>query len=668
MPSIRPAKPADVPVLAAIERESFAHDVLSARSLREAIRNDKRILLVAADDDDAPVGYALVHFRRDAGHARLYSIAVNRDKRGIGIGRDLLAASEAEAAIRRQPKMRLEVKRDDAATVAFYERHGYSPRKVIAGYYENGSDAILMEKVLRFDEALSPFAQNRPQIAIVTGRVQDGKAIAATAAKLNARLLTAAEYLSQPTSSEGVKQVINLCPVDEYLSQGYYVSLLAKARAQRAIPNIDTVTGLIWKKLYRNFLGELAALIKGRVPPDARPDEEGNLAIEVHFGEAREPWAKALAQRAYRLFPAPILEIALVRRTRGWEPAYIWPLSIAAISRADNSRFLTALTEYCQNRRNPVLRRKRASFDLAILVNPKEALPPSNEAALKHFVRAAERQNMRAEIVGPGNLDRLTHFDALFIRETTNIENHTFTFARHAEANGMPVIDDPVSILRCSNKVYLAEAMARARIATPATTLVTRVNMKELARKLTYPLVLKIPDGSFSRGVVKVADPGEFLRRAEIMLKGTYIILAQEFLPTAFDWRIGVLDGRPLFACKYMMVKGHWQVYKHKPNGKSLDGPSTTMPVGQAPPDIVKAAVRASLQMGRGLYGVDLKEANGVPHVIEVNDNPNVDAGVEDDATGDAVYDAIMAVFRKRILATKNLLPLRSPAAASVNA
>jgi glutathione synthase/RimK-type ligase-like ATP-grasp enzyme/ribosomal protein S18 acetylase RimI-like enzyme len=664
MPSIRPAKPGDVQALAAIERDSFSHDLISARSLREAVRNDKRILLVAADDEDRPIGYALVHFRRDAGHARLYSIAVARDKRSLGVGRNLLAAAEAEAAIRRQPKIRLEVKRDDAATVAFYERHGYSARKVIAGYYENGSDAILMEKVLRFDEALSPFAQNRPQIAIVTGRAQDGKALAATAARLNARLLTASEYLSQPTASEGVKQVINLCPVDEYLSQGYYVSLLAKARAQRAIPNIDTVTGLIWKKLYRNFLGELGQLVKGKVPADAKPDKEGNLAIEVHFGEAREPWAKALASRAWRLFPAPVLEIALVRKARGWEPAYIWPLSIAAVSRADVPRFLTALSEYCQNRRNPVLRRKRASFDLAILVNPKEALPPSNEAALKQFVRAAERQNMRAEIIAPANLDRLDHFDALFIRETTNIENHTFTFARHAEANGMPVIDDPVSILRCSNKVYLAEAMARARIATPATTLVTRGNVGDLARKFSYPLVLKVPDGSFSRGVVKVGDPGEFLRRAEAMLKDTYIILAQEFLPTAFDWRIGVLDGRPLFACKYMMVKGHWQVYKHKADGKALDGPSVTMPVEQAPPDIVKTAVRASLQMGRGLYGVDLKEVNGVPYVIEVNDNPNVDAGIEDDATGDAVYDAIMAVFRKRILATKNLLPARSPAAA----
>ena len=29
---------------------------------------------------------------------------------------------------------------------------------------------------------------------------------------------------------------------------------------------------------------------------------------------------------------------------------------------------------------------------------------------------------------------------------------------------------------------------------------------------------------------------------------------AQEYLATDFDWRVGVLDRRPLFACKYFMA------------------------------------------------------------------------------------------------------------------
>ena len=179
--------------------------------------------------------------------------------------------------------------------------------------------------------------------------------------------------------------------------------------------------------------------------------------------------------------------------------------------------------------------------------------------------------------------------------------------------------------------------------------------MKEMQTQLAFPLVLKIPDGSFSRGVIKVRDAGEYQQKASQMLEDSFIILAQEFLPTSFDWRIGVLDGKPLFACKYHMARGHWQIYNHKAKGKTDMGGFETMRVGDAPQNIVKTAVRASLQMGRSLYGVDLKEVNGTPYVIEVNDNPNVDTGVEDKATGEEIYNTIISVFRERILASKGL-------------
>jgi glutathione synthase/RimK-type ligase-like ATP-grasp enzyme len=53
--------------------------------------------------------------------------------------------------------------------------------------------------------------------------------------------------------------------------------------------------------------------------------------------------------------------------------------------------------------------------------------------------------------------------------------------------------------------------------------------------------------------------------------------------------------------------------------------------------------------MGRGFYGVDLKVVGGRPLVIEVNDNPNLEAGYEDGVEGKAVYRAIMRHFRKQL-------------------
>ena len=40
--------------------------------------------------------------------------------------------------------------------------------------------------------------------------------------------------------------------------------------------------------------------------------------------------------------------------------------------------------------------------------------------------------------------------------------------------------------------------------------------------------------------------------------------------------------------------------------------------------------MRAAAERGDGLYGVDLKDVDGRAIVIEINDNPSIDAGVED--------------------------------------
>ena len=48
------------------------------------------------------------------------------------------------------------------------------------------------------------------------------------------------------------------------------------------------------------------------------------------------------------------------------------------------------------------------------------------------------------------------------------------------------------------------------------------------------------------------------------MLTSSDLVIAQEFVPTSFDWRIGVLDGEPIFACQYRMARAHWQVVKYR--------------------------------------------------------------------------------------------------------
>ena len=98
--------------------------------------------------------------------------------------------------------------------------------------------------------------------------------------------------------------------------------------------------------------------------------------------------------------------------------------------------------------------RRRYRYDLAILHNPQEALPPSSRTAMNKFIRAGGELGLDVDLITPDDFGRLAEYDALFIRETTAVNHHTYRFAKRAENEGLTVIDSPDAILRCSNKVY----------------------------------------------------------------------------------------------------------------------------------------------------------------------------------------------------------------------
>jgi glutathione synthase/RimK-type ligase-like ATP-grasp enzyme len=214
---------------------------------------------------------------------------------------------------------------------------------------------------------------------------------------------------------------------------------------------------------------------------------------------------------------------------------------------------------------------------------------------------------------------------------------------------GLVVIDDPESILKCTNKVYMAELLTRHEIRAPKTLLVHKDNFKSIAPELGLPCVLKLPDAAFSLGVVKVETEQALHEQAELFLSKSDLVIAQEFLPTTFDWRIGVIDRQPLFACKYHMAPNHWQIVRRDQNGKRRYGRVETLPVEMAPRDVVRIALKTANLIGDGLYGVDVKQSGKQCYIIEVNDNPNLEAGVEDSMLKEELYRRIMSVILRRI-------------------
>lgn len=447
-------------------------------------------------------------------------------------------------------------------------------------------------------------------------------------------------------------RVINLCRRYKYMTAGYYCSLLAEARRETPTPSVAGILDLSRKDLYAFAVPDLEALLRKTLAAATDPPL-ADFDIHVFFGRSYDIRFRKIAAAAFDLFRYPLLRIRVVKK-KVWHIKSIRPMGLHEVKGLLSPFFEEMLRRYTRAPSAKRKDRKVPLYDLAILFDPMEKLPPSNAAALERFVRTGRDLRIDVEMVTARDYHRLPEYDALFIRETTAMDNHTFRFARKAELEGIPVIDDPVSILRCTNKVYQAESLRTAGVPTPRTEAINRSTFDEgklaaLEESMGYPMVLKIPDGSFSRGVVKADGRAQLLEHSAKLFQRSRIILAQEFMYTAFDWRIGVLRGKPLYACQYLMSRKHWQIVDHKSDGTSAAGGFKTMAIDEAPAEVVSIAVKAAAQIGDGLYGVDLKQNDRGIFVIEVNDNPNLDAGIEDKYLKGKLYEIILEEFIRRI-------------------
>ncbi|TVR97798.1 MAG: ATP-grasp domain-containing protein [Rhodospirillales bacterium] len=462
------------------------------------------------------------------------------------------------------------------------------------------------------------------------------------------RIMRAANYVREAARElPASARVINLCRDSSYMSLGYYCSLMAEARGQKVIPSVEVMLDLHWKRLLRIALPEVQELVAKsfKAPPEPLP----HLEVDIFFGLPDDARLSAVARRVFELFRCPLLRLDL-RYRAGWSVKSIRPLTIRELTSDQQPMLKDALDRYTHAAWRPPQRASGPGrYSIAILHDPEEHLPPSDPRALDRFARAGEKLGLEVQLITRTDYTRLLEFDALFIRETTALDHHTYRFAKKAEAEGMPVIDDPRSILRCTNKICLAELLESNDVPAPRTLILDRRRIGRAEREFGYPFVVKIPDSAFSRGVFRIHNRTDLEKFADRAFKESDLVVAQEFIETAFDWRVGILEGRPLYVCKYFMARGHWQIIKHEKDRRYVSGAYAALAVDQAPAPVVDAATRAARLIGDGLYGVDLKEtANGV-YVIEVNDNPSIEAGVEDSMIKDRLYLSVMETFIRRL-------------------
>ncbi len=399
-------------------------------------------------------------------------------------------------------------------------------------------------------------------------------------------VVSARKYLSGAAYSENHHRarVFNLCRTERYQGRGYYVSLLAEARGHRPMPEAKTISDL-----QADQLGNLRSSgFREQIQRALAGNVEDKIVIEAYFGRDPLRLNDSLSQQLFGVLRAPLIRASFARHDGEWSLTHVQLLGATDIA-ADRRLFVAqAATEFIARSRVRI-RDFGQDPSLAILYNNDEPNP-----------------------------------------------------------EGLVVVDDPDSILKCTNKVYVNELLTRHRVPVPKTLMVHRDNVDQIVPVLGLPCVIKQPDGAFSLGVSKIESSDQLRSCVDKLFAKSDLLIAQEWLPTAFDWRVGVYDRRPLYVCKYFMAPGHWQVIKREAGCQS-EGLTQALSIGEAPEIVVKTGLRAANLIGDGLYGVDLKETADQCYVMEVNDNPNVDAGKEDGVLENALYRELMGVFLRRI-------------------
>jgi glutathione synthase/RimK-type ligase-like ATP-grasp enzyme/ribosomal protein S18 acetylase RimI-like enzyme len=639
---IRKANQDDIDFLIEIENKCFPPFQQSSRKkLKNSIHSDFQEVLIAEKKDNKTKIGALVLFKYNRS-LRIYSIAILPDFQKMGFGEYLLKYVQELANRQHYEKILIEVHATNKVLINWYRSRGFVQLMELEDYYCEGEDAIKMEyktnNIPNGRKTSNIIVINQPQKWTFPG--------------VNAKVISVREYINDGYYQNNTDlRIFNLCSSYRYQSYGYYVSLLASARGQRIIPSTITIRDFRILNVIHSAVYDIQELIDNTL----NKEQLTQFTLPIYFGQSNKKGFSALAMKLYQLFEAPLFKVEFIKHDK-WMIKDMRVLTLAKLPEDEINYINECAKLYFNKKRFSKSKVVNFKYDLAVLVNPQEKTPPSSPEALLKFKKAANKKGIYLEFLGRADIDKINEFDALFIRETTSVNDHTYEFSRMAYAEGLVVIDDPWSILKCSNKIYQNEIFKKNKILTPQTNIFSKnIFDEKVLNEMNYPLILKKPDSAFSKGMAKVENKEEAIKALNELFKSSDMIVCQEFLYSPFDWRIGVLDNKAIFACKYYMSKEHWQIYNWKKEDEENAGEWETLAIETVPELVVQTALKAAALIGDGLYGVDLKMINDKVYIVEVNDNPNIDADVEDLYLKDKLYELIIDSIYNRIEIAKNI-------------
>lgn len=177
-----------------------------------------------------------------------------------------------------------------------------------------------------------------------------------------------------------------MCRSYKYLSEGYYCSLLAEARGHSVIPSVKAVNDLSRQFLYNLETEDLDQTIQKALKGQNHLEP---FSIKIFFGKTEHEIFQDAARQVFDLFAAPILLVEF-KWDQKWEINSIKTGSLNGLSSTDEDKFASALDNYSAKIwRKP--KAKKYRYDLAVLHNPNEPMPPSDKKALNNFIKAVKK-------------------------------------------------------------------------------------------------------------------------------------------------------------------------------------------------------------------------------------------------------------------------------------
>ena len=466
-------------------------------------------------------------------------------------------------------------------------------------------------------------------------------------------IIQAEDYLKgSPYQTKSIR-IINLCQSYEYQTIGYYVSLLAMAQDQKVSPSIQNIQDCTHPDLSKEFIGE----VDKEIQESFATLKEKKVTVNIYFGECFQPSFASLAKQIHNKLCMPLLTLSLAKKNSVWYIKEISVLSFQDIP-AEEITFMQKIAKKYLNKKRffSPAHKKQHFFHLAILTDPNEGYcAPSDPKALKRFAEAGDSLGIQVDFIDKNDIKFLPEYAGLFIRTSPAANHYTYQFSRRAAQENLVVIDDPQSIVKCRNKVYQAVAFQNHHIKTPHTMIISKYQPRNIS--VSFPCVIKRPDSGYSKDVLKAENEKELQHALNQFFEFSDLVIIQSFLPTEYDWRIGILDRKPLYALRYYMAKDHWQIINWATtNATEKEGNVEAVALKDVPEPVIRSALHAANLVGDGLYGVDVKSRDNEQYVIEVNGNVSIDHDFEGKLLGEDLYRQIMTVFLQRMQAKHGLL------------